>query len=414
MPSYTLTASAAGIDQATFELSEADLPNSTRSLEEMAAAGQSWSVSKRTLRGGRADGVDLIELNNGALSVSIIPTRGMGLWRGNFRGDRLGWDSPVRDGPVHPQFIRLEDRGGLGWLDGFDELLVRCGLAHNGAPFETLDHPPSADPTAPPPRRTMYPLHGRIANIPAHHVGVRIDDGDGTDRTITVAGQVAESTLFHPQLQLQSAITTTPGSNRLTVRDVISNQSDQPGEFQLLYHWNFGPPYLGAGATCHAPIATLSPRNPHAAAGVATWSTFGPPEPGFAEQVYLADLIGAEPLGMTLAMLVNPDQTKAVVLRFRRSELPCFTLWKNTGGRNDGYVTGLEPGTNFPHPTPYERARNRVVRLEPGCEHVAETTLEVLSTPAAVASVLDEIQTLQQIHPATIHPRPTEPFAPRG
>src|SRR3712207_6243283 len=35
-----------------------------------------WSIHKRTLRGGLRDGVDLIEVNNGALSYAILPTRG--------------------------------------------------------------------------------------------------------------------------------------------------------------------------------------------------------------------------------------------------------------------------------------------------------------------------------------------------
>src|SRR3712207_5818390 len=71
-----------------------------------------WSIQKRTLRGGRRDGVDLIEIHNGRLSYSILPTRGMGLWRGEYRGNFLGWQAPVH-GPVHPKYVQLADRGGL-------------------------------------------------------------------------------------------------------------------------------------------------------------------------------------------------------------------------------------------------------------------------------------------------------------
>ena len=53
-----------------------------------------WSVEKRRLRGGRREGVDLIVVDNGALRFSIVPTRGMGLWKGWYEGNRLGWDSP--------------------------------------------------------------------------------------------------------------------------------------------------------------------------------------------------------------------------------------------------------------------------------------------------------------------------------
>ena len=75
----------------------------------------------------------LIEVDNGALSYSILPTRGMGLWKGRYRDIDLGWSAPVI-GPVHPKFVDLSLRGGLGWLTGFDEWLCRCGLAWNGPP----------------------------------------------------------------------------------------------------------------------------------------------------------------------------------------------------------------------------------------------------------------------------------------
>ena len=330
----------------------------------------------------------------------------MGLWKGAFRGDALGWASPVVDGPVHPSHVRTGDLGGIGWLEGFDELMVRCGLDHNGGPYETTVLSPDGMVA----RHVLHGLHGRVANIPAHFVAVHVDDEP--PHAITVEGRVAESTLFLAQLELTTRITTVPGSNRLVVRDEVANLSDKPGEFQLLYHWNFGPPYLGAGATFAAPIETLVPRDARAAEGIGHYATYGPPEPGFAEQAYLCHL-HADPVdGRTLALLRAPNEPKAVVLRFRRAELPCFTLWKNTGGLRDGYVTGLEPATNFPHPKPFEKERGRVVVLPPGGRHVAETTLEVLDTNEAIIAALDEIRALQSRGLPKIHPRPVEPFAP--
>ena len=247
MPFHPLTATDSTTVEPDWHLSESDLTHPQANLP-------AWRVTRRTLRGGRRDGVEVLTLDNGNLAVEIVPTRGMGIHRATFGLDRLGWDSPVRDGPVHPKFIRLEDRGGLGWLDGFDELMVRCGLAHNGPPFETFD-PPDGDAAA---RRTMHPLHGRIANTPAFAVGVEINEGP--DRTITVVGEVAESTLFHPQLYLKTEISTRPGTNQITVRDTITNRSDQPGAFQLLYHWNLGPPTSALAR----PSTPRSPRCPPA------------------------------------------------------------------------------------------------------------------------------------------------------
>ena len=131
------------------------------------ATPQPWSIRKRMLRGGRRDGIDLIELDNGTLRVNILPTRGMGLWQGRYRDHFLGWKSPVQ-GPVHPRHVNLTERGSLGWLAGFDEWLCRCGLAWNGPPGEDAYTDKAGRA-----RRDPLTLHGRIANLPAHHVEVR-------------------------------------------------------------------------------------------------------------------------------------------------------------------------------------------------------------------------------------------------
>ena len=205
-----------------------------------------WSIRKRTLRGGLRDGVDLIEVHNGALSFSVLPTRGMGLWRGDYHGLPLGWRSPVQ-GPVHPKFVQLADRGGLGWLSGFDELLCRCGLASNG--------PPGEDGGG---GLAQLTLHGRIANQPAAFVEVpsRLDP----PFELSVRGEVEEGALFCPHLRLTATYTTAPGSNRVVIHDVVENRSAQPAEMQMLYHCNLGPPFLEAGGRVLAPVASWRRR----------------------------------------------------------------------------------------------------------------------------------------------------------
>jgi hypothetical protein len=355
-----------------------------------------WSITKRTLRGGRRDGVDLIEVDNGALSYSIIPTRGMGIWKGRYEGRELGWESPVRDGPINPSFVNLMNWGGLGWLEGFDELLVRCGLENNGAPYQE--------------GTTTYGLHGKIANTPAREVAIQI--GDGPAPELVVEGRVDESKLFSTQVQLATRITTTPRSNRLIVRDTYHNLSDLPQEMQILYHWNFGPPFLQEGSRFVAPARSIVPRNTRAVEGVGHLDIYQAPEPGFGEQVYFYDLLADPRTGQTLALLRDRDGQNGVALRYDRAKLPAFSLWKNTGGRKSGYVTGLEPGSNYPNPKPFEKARGRIVTLPVGGEYVVETGLEVLTTRESVAAVEEEVRKLQEQARPMIHSRPVEPFAP--
>ncbi len=368
--------------------------------------GYPWSVKKQRLRGGRRDGVDLIVVDNGALRFSIVPTRGMALWNGWYDGNRLGWDSPITDGPIHPSLVNLSAAGGLGWLEGFDELLARCGLENNGPPFEVKTVKVDGSET-----RATFGLHGKIGNIPASYAAVHV--GADPPHEIVVEGHVEESRLFGPQIRMETRITTVPGSNFLVVRDEFVNLKEQPVEMQILYHWNFGPPFLDAGARFLAPIKTVTPRDRRAQQDLDRHDLFGAPERGFSEQVYFYELYARSASDwQTLAMLRNHGGDKGLVLRFHNDQLPAFTLWKNTGGLRDGYVTGLEPGTNYPNARPFEQVRNRVLRLPVDGRYVTETTLEALATSEAVAAIEAEIKQLQARGASNVNRKPAEPFAP--
>jgi hypothetical protein len=362
-----------------------------------------WSVRKHTLRGGLRDGVDVIEVHNGALSFTILPTRGMGLWRGAYRGQFLGWRSPVQ-GPVHPQFVNLADHGGLGWLTGFDEWLVRCGLASNGPPGEDVVTHKDGRTT-----RTPLTLHGRIANRPAHFVEVRVNLDPPYE--ISVIGHVAEAGLFLPHLHLTTTTTTIPGSNRVVVHDAVENRAAQPAEMQMLYHVNVGPPFLEAGSRVLAPIREMAPLTARAAQGIDTYETYAGPTTGFAEQVYAYELL-ADAHGRTLALLVNAATDRGLAVRFGRRELPCFVVWKNTAAIEDGYVTGLEPSTNFPNLKTFERQQGRVRVLSPGGRWEATLALDIFDSREGVAAVLAEVAKLQAQAPATVHRTPQPRFAP--
>ena len=224
-------------------------------------------VAKRRLRGGLSDGVDLVEIDNGKFSFGVVPTRGMNLWRAKMGDTNIGWTSPIR-GPVHPTFVPFAEPSGLGWVEGFDELMARCGLESNGAPEFDEDG------------RVVYPLHGRISNKPAHRVDITQDQSTGE---IAITGVVDETRFHFMKLRLTSTYRTLPGENGLRIHDEVTNLSGSPTEAQLLYHTNFGAPLLDAGASFVAPIDRVTPRNEHAAEGITNWQCYAAPQPGTEE-----------------------------------------------------------------------------------------------------------------------------------
>src|SRR5262249_6770652 len=154
-----------------------------------------------------------------------------------------------------------------------------------------------------------------------------------------------------------------------------------------------------------APVRELCPLTPRAAEGIDTHETYLIPTVGYTEQVYCYDLL-ADARGQTLALLTSRSAERAVALRFGRQELPCFTVWKNTAALEDGYVTGLEPATNYPNFKAFERKQGRVVLLPPGGKWEARWSLEVADGHAAVTALTAEVAKIQAQAKATIHRAP--------
>lgn len=352
-------------------------------LESLVADGREYATRAR-LTDGPSEGVEVVTLKNDGFEVDVCPTRGMGILDIRSGEDRIGWDSPVL-GPVHPSLVNLESRNGLGWLEGFTELFVRCGLSYVG--------PPGADEEAGPIAGDIT-LHGRIANLPAGSVEVGHDEAG-----VFARGVVTESVLFGPQLRLTTEIRLTP-DNRVVVRDEITNFGPAECEYEVLYHINVGPPILAGGTrVCVDAIEEVCPRDPRAAEDVDTWSECLPPTDGYAEQAYFfKPSAGAN--GRTTASLVAPGG-KAFSVEYDPVELPCLTLWKCTQSEEAGYVVGLEPGTNYPNHKSFERAQGRVPVLAAGETDVKTITMSLAEgvSPGAPTESL------------VIHERPVGPMA---
>ncbi|MDP6083544.1 MAG: aldose 1-epimerase family protein [Verrucomicrobiota bacterium] len=345
-----------------------------------------WSINKRTLHGGKQEGVDLIEVDNGRLQFRVIPTRGMSVLDVTLGDVRLGWNSPVKE-IVHPSHINLHDRGGLGWLDGFNEWMVRCGLSFAGHPGEDKFINNVGD------EATMnLTLHGKIGNIPASDVIVVVDRE--APYRIRIRGRVHEVSFYGPNLEIWTEISTVPGSSAFRIRDVLKNKGTFDEEIQVIYHANFGRPLLGKGARMLSAAKKIVPFNENAAQAIDRQEVYSSPTKGFTEEVYKI-YPNADEDGNTTAMLMNPAGDRGVTVSWPVEQLPYLTQWKNTAAENTGYVTGIEPGTGFPHNRSYERKHGRVPKLGPGQSRTFELDFSILSNVDEVKAAAAAVMKLQ-------------------
>ncbi|PWG67707.1 DUF4432 domain-containing protein, partial [Enterobacter mori] len=84
----------------------------------------------------------------------------------------------------------------LGWLEGFNELVTRCG-------YEWVGHP-GVD------NGELLTLHGRAANTPANQVTLHIDEKP--PYAITLRGVLKEQAFKKVDFSVVTELVTEPGS----------------------------------------------------------------------------------------------------------------------------------------------------------------------------------------------------------
>ena len=325
-----------------------DAANQT-AVDDWEFSAKGVKLVKKRLTAGLSAGVDVLEVDNGRFAMTILLTRGMGIWRGKCGDMQLQWASPVK-GPVHPAFVPVSDGSGVGWLYGFDEWLVRCGLENNGSPQFNEQGTP------------VYTLHGQLANTPASYVEVSFDLDSGE---IAIEGTVYESRLFSKRLELKTRYLIKVGEPGFRMRDTVTNLSASSKEIVLLYHINTGLPFLGNGSRAVVPFEEMAPRSPAAADDLPNWERCDVQEKAGQEEVVFFFEPAANAHDDTEVMLINGNNDRAVSLGFNKKQLPYFTFWKSRLPAADGHVVGIEPTVNFPNTTGFESKQGRTVLLQP-------------------------------------------------
>ncbi len=364
---FVLTDTVDNIEQANWKITSDEL-----GLKD----APTFTVTKKTLHGGKQEGSTLITIDTKDLQVSVIPTRGMNIYEIKSGDVRYGWKSPV-DEIVNPAFMNLEMRNGLGWLDGFNEMMVRCGYEWTGHPGEE--------------NGKLLSLHGRAGNTPASKVIVSIDDT--APYAIHVRGLVKENTFKISALETWTQISVIPGEKTVKLHDELTNNSDYDRDYQIIYHSNFGSPILEEGAKFVAPVKEISPFNNYAKKGLKDWQTYLAPTKNYDEMVF--NLVPyADKDGKTTAMLHNKAADKGIAVSYDTKQLPALTLWKNTDTMKQGYVTGIEPGTSYAYPRQFEREQGRVKTLAPSGRQSFDLEYRVMTTAEEVTSVQKAIDTI--------------------
>jgi hypothetical protein len=335
---------------------------------------------KTTLHGGPQEGVEVIEISNGFVSIRVCPTRGMGILDGRFRSHRIGWDSPIKE-IVHPQYIHLLEMGGRGCHYGFNEFMNRCGIEWSGAMGEDVIVDNMGNKN-----KIFLPLHGKVGWLPASRVVLTAEGG-----RLTLEGDIHEKIIFGVNYRLRTRIELQKDGPEIKIRDTLHNLGEVEGEYEMLYHTNFGPPFLEKGAKFYGTYDRIVPRNEFSQAGLESFGTLPGPTPGFIEQVFF--LLGRpDANGLSHNLLVNRSGTIAARVSYKTATLPFSAIWVRCAGEREGYVIGFNQVSDLPNPRRIEREEGRLSTIGAGDSHDFEQNVTFYEGEEEVARAVENIK----------------------
>ncbi|MBO5952800.1 MAG: aldose 1-epimerase family protein [Oscillospiraceae bacterium] len=288
-------------------------------MEKMMKSGyvnhpqQLYTLRRVTVNEGKAKGTEIIEVcTAGGLQVDILPDAGMDIGQVRYKGvnvtfiSKNGYDSPAAIMPYEGEFLNTFPGG----------LLYTSGLRTTGGAHRDGDE--------------WQPFHGRHHSHLAEQICTEV-----VDDTVVIRGTVRETALFGHHLMLKRIIRIPVFGAQITVEDEMTNLTHSDQEYAILYHCNFGYPFISADARVELPEKRrTSPRNEFSATGIGTESGFPEPTPGAGEMVFFHEdmkrtaAVVNEKLGIRMDMLWSET-------------LPIMAQWRSTASGD--YALGLEP-----------------------------------------------------------------------
>lgn len=348
--------------------------------KHLGSISQLGGLKKYRLQGGRADGVEAVDVKTGAgLCYTVLPGRGMDIAWTDYKSTPISYMSAT--GVSAGAYYEAE---GMEWLRNFFAgLLTTCGLMNVGGPCEGT-HPVIGE--------RKYGLHGRITNIPAQNVSVKEAWVDGRYE-MSVSGKMIESIVHGETLSLTRTVSSVLGENKIRIHDEIENEGNVETQVQVLYHMNLGYPVLSESTRLLVAEASVKGASDLAQEEIEKRDSFNEPVLGTVERCYFYRTKEDEQ-GKTLVAVVNDELQLAVVFSYYPSQLPCLTEWKML---NEGvYVLGIEPGTSYPVGRVNAKKQGLLQTLLPGEVKKIDLEIEVVAGIEEIQKIERKIKALKE------------------
>lgn len=319
-------------------------------------------VREVTVQEGRARGSRAVEVKNGDLRFLVMADKGMDVAYLEYQGKTISFTAkPGLNG--RNQFDTHGDEALRSIMGG---LFFTCGLQNICGPCQTDG--------------VEYPMHGRIRTTPAEHLCAD-SYWDGEDYVLEVKGEMRESHLFGTNLVLRRTIRSVYGSGKLEVIDEVENQTGEEADLMLMYHCNFGYPFLQPGTRLVIPSKGVKGREAWSQEHVENWAVATEPKDGETEYVFLHEL-AEDAQKQSFAAVINDALGFGVRMDFDRRVQPYFMEWKSM--KTGDYVIGLEPSNSSVYGRKYHEAQGTMHTIAPYGKETYHLSFTILKDSEAV------------------------------
>ena len=266
---------------------------------------------------GRGKGHRLVEVKTaGGLRLTLSESRCLDIVEAEYKGVNLGFlskngiaDSPTI-GPETVSFLKY-------WAGGF---LATCGLRNVGPDCEINGE--------------FFPLHGHIGSTAAEAVSIATDD-----KAIRITGKMRETALYGQCFEMEREITVPIDGAKISVRDVVRNLTPEEHHVFLMYHINFGFPFLSEHLKVDFPPGEVVGKTELARENIADYTKMTAPVDGATEHLFLHTPKDAKPR----VTLENTQLGITAAVSYEKANLPVLAQWKCM--RSGDYALGIEPTT---------------------------------------------------------------------
>ncbi len=313
------------------------------------------SVRRFRLDGGPGHGLLCISVEAGnGLSVTLVPDRGLDIYQVRYKGVNINYITP--DGLTaleHRGFVdRRVDTG------NFLGMLTTCGLDNAG--------PTSLD------QGRYYFQHGRLATIAVDDLSVSRDD----EAVIVSARTVEYATGDYSFVRRRKITIGCADIAFIMVEDEVENASGQPQQICLMYHYNFGFPFLDESLKLSIPSRSCRYKGSDDPVDMEDLLKVYPPDASWKAEVTYHVAASEE---INTVRLENRNAAIGVDLSFDGKSLPCFDIWRMFKERE--YVLAIEPCNAFPYGRAAQREKGNAEFLDPYSRKKFVTALEFSVLP---------------------------------